>query len=127
MAIDKARRQAGRNMIRIRIAGDTIPTEVLVKFKAARVLLRPARRGRGIVAGQTLRALAEAAGIKDLVTKVIGSTNPINIAQASMKAFAEMSRTSVFEAEKTQAEDVRPGNEGGVAAGETVGAAGGEL
>ena len=85
LAIDKARRLALRHMAVVAMDGNTIPYEMLVKFKAVRILLRPARRGRGIVAGQTLRAIAEAAGIKDLVTKIIGSTNPVNVAKAAMK------------------------------------------
>ncbi|OPZ89514.1 MAG: 30S ribosomal protein S5 [candidate division TA06 bacterium ADurb.Bin417] len=89
MAIDKARRQAQRSMFTIPIEEHTIPNEVLVKFKAAKILLRPAQRGRGIVACQTLRAIAEAAGINDLVTKVIGRSNPVNISKAMMKAFGE--------------------------------------
>ena len=85
LAIDKARRLALRHMAVVAMDGNTIPHEMLVKFKAVRILLKPARRGRGIVAGQTLRAVAEAAGIKDLVTKIIGSTNPVNVAKAAMK------------------------------------------
>ena len=85
LAIDKARRLAQRHMAAVSMDGNTIPYEMLVKFKAVKILLKPARRGRGIVAGQTLRAIAEAAGIKDLVTKIIGSTNPVNVAKAAMK------------------------------------------
>lgn len=84
LAIDKARRLAQREMVTVNMEKNTIPNEVYVKFKAAKVLFRPARRGRGIVAGQTLRAIAEAAGIKDLVTKIIGSTNPVNVAKAAL-------------------------------------------
>lgn len=85
LAIDKARRLAQRHMASAVVDGNTIPYEMLVKFKAVKILLKPASRGRGIVAGQTLRAIAEAAGIKDLVTKIIGSTNPVNVAKAAMK------------------------------------------
>ncbi len=85
LAIDKARRLAQRHTAIVAMDGNTIPHEMLVKFKAVKILLKPAKRGRGIVAGQTLRAIAEAAGIKDLVTKIIGSTNPVNVAKAAMK------------------------------------------
>lgn len=88
LAIDKARRIAQRRMVVIPIRSGTIPYEICVKFNAAKVLLRPARRGRGIVAGQTLRAIAEAAGIKDLVTKIIGSTNPVNVAKAALNGLS---------------------------------------
>ncbi|MFH2068139.1 MAG: 30S ribosomal protein S5 [Candidatus Omnitrophota bacterium] len=85
LAIDKARRLAQRHTASVVMDGNTIPHEMLIKFKAVKILLKPARRGRGIVAGQTLRAIAEAAGIKDLVTKIIGSANPVNVAKAAMK------------------------------------------
>ncbi|PIP16756.1 MAG: 30S ribosomal protein S5 [bacterium (Candidatus Ratteibacteria) CG23_combo_of_CG06-09_8_20_14_all_48_7] len=90
LAIDKARRQAMSHMVTVPVAGTTIPDEVYVKFKAARVLLRPVYRGRGIVAGETLRAIAEAAGIKDLVTKVIGRSNPINVAKAAIIGLTQL-------------------------------------
>ena len=93
LAIDKARRQAYRDMIQVKTENGTIPNEVMIKFKAVKVLMRPARRGRGIVAGQTLRAIAEAVGIKDVVTKVIGSTNPINISRAALLGLTRMSET----------------------------------
>lgn len=96
-AIDKARRLATRNMMKVQTDGDTIPIEVFVKFKSARVLMKPARRGRGIVAGKTMRAMAEAAGIKDIVTKVIGSVNPVNVSQAAMLGFSKMSEFALSE------------------------------
>jgi len=89
-AIDKARNQAMRHLVNVPIEGTTIPDEILVKFKAARVLLKPARRGRGIVAGETLRAISEAAGIKDIVTKVIGPSNPVNVAQAAIIGLTQL-------------------------------------
>jgi len=85
LAIEKARRLALSKMVPVKIQENTIPHEILVKFKAVKVLMRPARKGRGIVAGQTLRAIAEAAGIKDLVTKIIGNSNPVNVAKAAIK------------------------------------------
>lgn len=82
----KASQKAKAGMERINLAGNTIPHEVEFKFKATRVLLKPAAPGTGIIAGATVKAVAELAGIKDLLTKVHGSRNTINTAYATVGA-----------------------------------------
>ncbi|HPP67432.1 MAG TPA: 30S ribosomal protein S5, partial [bacterium] len=85
-AIRKARDRANRNKIRIPIKGTTIPISVDAKYDASYVILKPARKGHGLVAGKTMRALLDVFGVRDAVCKVIGSTNTINVLNATYKA-----------------------------------------
>jgi len=88
-AINKAGAVAKKNLIKVQLAGNTIPYETTVKFGAAKVLLKPASPGTGIIAGGSVRAVAEAAGIKDILTKSLGSSNRINTAKATMLALSQ--------------------------------------
>ncbi len=90
MAISKAGAIAKKNLIKVPLDGATIPHEVRVKFGAAQVLLKPATPGRGVIASGSIRAVLEAAGIKDIVTKSLGSANKINVARATMLALSQL-------------------------------------
>ncbi len=90
LAISKASAVARKNLIKVTLAGTTIPYEVRVKFGAAEVLLKPAALGTGIIAGGSIRAVLEAAGIKDILTKSLGSSNRINVAKATMLAISQL-------------------------------------
>ncbi len=86
IAIAKAIAKAKKNLIMIPIENDTIPHDVKVKFKASKLLLMPAKPGTGIIAGGALRKIVELAGIKNILSKSLGTNNKLSNAQASMIA-----------------------------------------
>ncbi len=90
-AIEKATRLAKKNLVEVPIVEDTISHEVIAKFGAARVLLKPQRKGRGLVAGGTVRVICTLAGIRNISSKVLGRTgNKLNNAMATIKALKEL-------------------------------------
>jgi small subunit ribosomal protein S5 len=89
-AIHKAGVVARKNLIEITMAKNTIPHETLAKFGAAKVLLKPATAGTGVIAGGGVRAVIEAAGVKDVLTKSLGASSPINVVKATILALANL-------------------------------------
>ncbi len=89
-AIRKGVEDAKKNIIKIPMVGTTIPHEVRVEFGASRVMLKPASQGTGVIAGGSVRAILEAAGVRDILSKIYGSTNPVNVTRATIKALREL-------------------------------------
>ena len=89
-AVEKAKKIASRNMIKVRLAGATLPHRVVGKFGASRVVLVPASAGTGVIAGTSVRAVLELAGVHDVLSKSFGSNGPKNLVQATLNGLTSL-------------------------------------
>ena len=90
MAVERATKDARRNLMTVPLVGTTIPHEVWGRFEASRVFLSPAAPGTGVIAGATVRAVMEALGVRDILTKSFGSNTPINLLRATFDALSKL-------------------------------------
>lgn len=103
VAIRKGIERAKKNMIEIPLVNQTIPHEVMGKYGAGLVLLKPAGEGTGIIAGGAIRAMLEAAGVQNVLTKCMGSHNPHNIVKATLKGLSELRSRETIAARRGKA------------------------
>lgn len=94
-SIQKAFNDAKKHMIDVRMDGNTIPHNVTKKLGSAKVLLKPAAEGRGIIAGGAVRAVVDLAGIRDIVSKSLGTSNQLNVARATIEALKSLKEPKV--------------------------------
>ncbi len=89
-AVTKATDAAKKNIVKIRLQDNTIPHQVLGKFGAAKILIRPATAGTGVIAAGGVRAILELAGVQDVLTKSLGSSNPHNTVKAALQGLMQL-------------------------------------
>ena len=96
-AVEKAIKDGSKNMKSVNLAGTTIPHQVLGHYGAAKVILVPASQGTGVIAGAAVRAVCEACGIHDILTKCTGTNNPTNVVKATINALMQLRNQSEIE------------------------------
>jgi small subunit ribosomal protein S5 len=117
-AIRKGVEDAKKRLIKVPLVGSTIPHEVHRHFGASRVMLKPASPGTGVIAGGSVRAVVEAAGIRDLLSKAQGSTNPINVVRATIECLTALRSADVIAALRGRTAEELLGKRGAEAARE---------
>ena len=90
LAVEKAMKEARKNMVSVTLADNTIPHEIIGRYGASSIILVPARPGTGVIAGASARAVLELAGIKDVLTKLRGSTSPKNVVKATLDGLLKL-------------------------------------
>jgi len=100
LAVNKAVNNAKKNIIDIPIINDTIPHDIKQKKGAAIVLLKPARRGKGVIAGGTARIIFELSGIKNITSKILGTHNKVNVAKCTIEALKNLKKVDVKQIER---------------------------
>ncbi len=91
-AMQKAMNDAKKHMITVPITNGTIPHDVIIKHGSARIMLKPAPAGRGVIAGGAVRTIVDLAGVRDIVTKSLGTSNKLNVARATCAALEQLKK-----------------------------------
>lgn len=100
VAVQKAMENARKNMINVKLAGDTLQYPITADHGAAKVYMQPASEGTGIIAGGSMRAVFEAVGIQNVLAKCIGSNNPVNVVRATIKGLGDMTSPEAVAAKR---------------------------
>jgi len=108
LAVNKAVTKAKKNLIYVPIINDTIPHEISVKYKAAKILLKPAPKGTGIIAGGAVRMVLDLSGVSNIVAKILGTNNKINNVQATLKALSMLKRVETKKSAIKKMDKVEP-------------------
>lgn len=95
-SVEKAVKDAQKNFFKVPVVNRTIPHQAIGNYRSSRVILLPAAEGTGVIAGATVRAVVECAGVKNILTKSFGSTNPINLAKAAADALKKLRTREEF-------------------------------
>jgi small subunit ribosomal protein S5 len=111
-AIRKGVEDAKKHLVRIPLVGATIPHVIERDFGASRVILKPASPGTGVIAGGSVRSVVEAAGIRDLLSKSMGSTNPVNVVRATMDALGALRSADAIAADRGKTAEYLLGKRG---------------
>lgn len=107
LAVTKAVNNAKKAIVDVPIINDTIPHEIKQKKGAAIVLLKPARKGRGVIAGGAARIILELAGIKNITSKILGTNNKVNVAKCTIEALGNLKKVEMKPAEKNNKEKAK--------------------
>lgn len=108
-AIRKGGERARKNMKPVILAGSTIPHQVIARFGGAKVLLKPASPGTGVIAGGGVRAVLEAAGVRDILTKSLGSSNVLNVVRATLSGLSQLKSAEIEAARRGKSvQDLKP-------------------
>lgn len=100
-AVNKAVNQAKKNMITLPLINETIPHEIKLKFNSSKIIMLPARPGTGVIAGGAVRSVLDMAGVKNVISKMLGSNNKVNNVRATYEAFKSMrSKETIMNARK---------------------------
>ncbi|MFZ4631838.1 MAG: 30S ribosomal protein S5 [Patescibacteria group bacterium] len=102
MAVNKAVNRAKKTMVNVPMINETIPHEVRLKMGAAKQLFKPAKKGRGVIAGGVTRIILELAGVKNVTSKALGSNNKVNNARCTIEALRQLRRTEVKDENKKE-------------------------
>ncbi|MFA4941091.1 MAG: 30S ribosomal protein S5 [Patescibacteria group bacterium] len=105
MAVNKAVNKAQKSMVEVPIVNETIPHEVYCKLGAAKILFKPAKKGKGVIAGGVVRVILELAGVHNVSSKILGTNNKINNARCAVEAFKRLKKTEIKKKEEKPGEE----------------------